>query len=350
MCRENASFYEGKTEFRANRASAFEVRNYYSSFVDAKGLRPYFHNRSLVTSINRVFGSPVNADCESGEELDSGACCRNQWLWEVIGMREICDPKTGKPVTENFCYLTPAVVLANGAFDIPNVLRVPGEDFPYILHSLPELDNRIRRGKVSENGDPVVVIGAGLSAADAILHARSADVPVAHIFRQRGHDPLAIFRQLPPTLYPDYDAVHRLMRTSGDESTGGQYSSYPAATIVEFTANNEVVLKLENTDQLVVIRASYVVILIGSRPNLTFLKGDEHEIGRVPGVTIDGKRNPVDVDAYTYQCTRRPGLYAVGPLVGDNFVRFLRGGAIGVAAHIWSNRQPTPCVTYTTKL
>ena len=347
MCRENARFYEGKTEFRANRASAFEIRNYYSNFVDAKGLRPYFRNRSLVTSINRVNGRLVNADCESGEEMDAGAFCGNQLMWEVVGKREICNPKTGKSEMESFCYLTPSVVLANGAFDLPNVLRVPGEDLPYILHSLPELDGRIRRGKIAKNGDPVVVIGAGLSAADAILHARSADLPVAHIFRQWGHDPLAVFRQLPPTLYPEYDAVHRLMRLSGDQSTGGEYASFPAASIVEFTANNEVVLKLENSDELVVIRASYVVILIGSRPNLTFLNGDELKIGRVPGVTIDGKRNPVDVDAYTYQSTRRPGLYAVGPLVGDNFVRFLRGGAIGVAAHIWSNQKQPPCVTTT---
>jgi pyruvate/2-oxoglutarate dehydrogenase complex dihydrolipoamide dehydrogenase (E3) component len=129
------------------------------------------------------------------------------------------------------------------------------------------------------------------------------------------------------------------MRSSDAQSTNGQYCNYPAATIVEFTVNNEVVLKLEKSDERVVVRASCVVVLIGSRPNLEFLGDDEREIGRVPGVAIDGKRNPVDVDAYTYQSNRRPGLYAIGPLVGDNFVRFLRGGAVGVAAHIWSKRE-----------
>ena len=332
--------YDGKSEFRANRASAYEIRNYYSQYVDAKGLRPYFRNRSLVTSVSRVCSCPVVVDCESGEEeFDPNICSRYPLVWEVSGIRESNDPDTGKPTMENFCYQASSVVLANGAFDLPNALNVQGEERPYILHSLPELDNRIRRGMIPNNGDPVVVIGAGLSAADAIHRAVSANIPVVHIFRQRGHDPLAVFRQLPPALYPEYDTVHKLMRSSEGDSADGRYRSYPTASIVEFTANNEVILRLDDTDERVVFRASFVVVLIGSRPNLSFLRGDERKIGRVPGVLIDGKRNPVDVDAFTYQSMRRPGLYAVGPLVGDNFVRFLRGGAVGVAAHIWSARE-----------
>lgn len=334
--RQNATFYEGKSEFRANRASAYEMRNYYKDYVETKGLRQYFRNQSLVTSVTRVCGCPgVKADCESGEEeLPTDMCNKYPLIWEVRGVRET--NKSGN--LEVFCYRAPSVVLACGGFDIPNKLRVPGEDLSYILHSVPELDNRIQRGKISENGDPVVVVGSGLSAADAILRARSANIPVAHIFRHRGQDPLTVFRQLPAALYPEYDAVHQLMRSSALHSSDGLYCKYPGATIIECTSNNEVVLQLENTDEHVIIRASCVVVLIGSRPNLSFLRGDQHEIGRVPGVTIDGKRNPVDVDLYTYQSTRRPGLYAVGPLVGDNFVRFLRGGAVGITAHLWSKR------------
>ena len=33
------------------------------------------------------------------------------------------------------------------------------------------------------------------------------------------------------------------------------------------------------------------------------------------------------------------GLYAMGPLVGDNFVRFLQGGALGITSHILRKRK-----------
>lgn len=289
--------------------------------------------------MTRVCDGPVSADCESGEEdPDADACCRNKLLWEVRGVRQIADAETGSSTTEEFCYRAPSVVLANGAFDLPNMLRVPGEERPFVLRSVAELDDRIQRGKIAKGGHPVVVIGAGLSAADAILRARSANVPVVHVFRHGGQDPLSAFRQLPPALYPEYAAVYKLMRSPGGPSADGGYCSYPSASVVEFTANNEVILKIDNTEDHVVIQASYVLVLIGSRPDLTFLRGWEREIGIVHGVAIDGKRNPIDVDAYTYQSNRCPGLYAIGPLVGDSFVRFLRGGAVGVAAHMWTNR------------
>ena len=83
---------------------------------------------------------------------------------------------------------------------------------------------------------------------------------------------------------------------------------------------------------------SYVVVLIGSRPNLSFLS----ENGR--GLTVDEtkpiscRNNPVDVDLYTLESTKEPGLYAMGPLVADNFVRFAQGGALAITKNLHSKR------------
>lgn len=33
-----------------------------------------------------------------------------------------------------------------------------------------------------------------------------------------------------------------------------------------------------------------------------------------------------------------PGLYALGPLVGDNFVRFIIGGALAITSHIYKQK------------
>jgi len=88
------------------------------------------------------------------------------------------------------------------------------------------------------------------------------------------------------------------------------------------------------------IRASYVVILIGACPDLSFLaSGILSSLGVVPGASIESKHNPVDIDPFTYSSHRHPGLYAMGPLVGDNFVRFLRGGSLAIASDICQERQ-----------
>lgn len=48
----------------------------------------------------------------------------------------------------------------------------------------------------------------------------------------------------------------------------------------------------------------------------------------------------MEVDVFTYEVENAPrkGLYAVGPLAGDNFVRFILGGAYGVFADILNSQ------------
>ena len=48
-------------------------------------------------------------------------------------------------------------------------------------------------------------------------------------------------------------------------------------------------------------------------------------------VTSVSKNNPVDIDIYTFESVKHSGLYAMGPLVGDNFVRFLQGRALATS-------------------
>lgn len=52
-----------------------------------------------------------------------------------------------------------------------------------------------------EGPPPVLVVGAGLSAADAILMARSKGLPVVHAFRSVHQT------QLPAVMYPEYHEV-----------------------------------------------------------------------------------------------------------------------------------------------
>jgi len=328
------------TAYNSSRASAAEVRQYYVDYIASQRLRPYFVNHVVVTSVKRIYDDSYRlpADCESGEDsLHCGSETSQPAMWEVRGYRAV-EEGSDEQLTngpEEFCYLAPVVVLATGTSSIPNSLHVPGETRPFVLHSVTELDDRIRRGELNALGDPVVVVGAGLSAADAILRTRAEGIAVAHVFRRGSHNSMFIYRQLPPDMYPEYDAVYRLMCSGGVDG----YSSYPNAVVVDFTSNNEVLLRCDGIEGNVVIRTSFAVVLIGSRPDLSFLQGDELNIGVIPGVAVDGKHNPVDVDPWTYQSHKHPGLYAVGPLVGDGFVRFLRGSALGVTSHLWQQRE-----------
>lgn len=62
-------------------------------------------------------------------------------------------------------------------------------------------------------------------------------------------------------------------------------------------------------------------------------------IGEDQSQSIDCKTNPIAVDKFTNECLHVPnkGLYAMGPLVGDNFIRFIGGGALAITTAL--NKQ-----------
>ena len=70
-------------------------------------------------------------------------------------------------------------------------------------------------------------------------------------------------------------------------------------------------------------------MLIGASLKLDFLESESQGLdqglgqglGRVPDEPVN-KSNPVDIDVFTHQAVNVPGVFALGPLVGDNFVRY----------------------------
>ena len=85
------------------------------------------------------------------------------------------------------------MVLATGQADTPNCLDVPGEDLPVVLHKLSELTRLVKMGDLGPDSDPIIIVGAGLSAADAIVTAQSHAIPIVHVFRKQARDPSLIF-------------------------------------------------------------------------------------------------------------------------------------------------------------
>ena len=282
--------------------------------------------------MERILDVCHSVDSESGEQQPCNNPHTGRFKWEVRG--HVLG--TTNEERQTFCYRAPHVVLATGVFGMPNRLCVPGEGHSYVLHSLQDLDSLIGSGKLNSKSDPLLVVGAGLSAADAVLYARSLNIPVVHVFRRAAVDPGLVFRKLPTKLYPEYHEVYQMMQSSAPLEG---YTSYAGHNIVEFLPDYRVMLRCLKTNRDTILDISCALVLIGSRPDLSFLPHAGTKLGLVPGVQIDSVHNPIDIDPYTYQSRRACGLFAMGPLVGDNFVRFLQGGALGIVSHLWRKRN-----------
>lgn len=369
-----------------DRATPEEISSYYRNYVKLMGLQKNFIDNTHVTSVQKLSrghktegvdgesleqGGGGLGDGENGEFNGNRVECEDSGggatLWEVRGYQRV-----QKDTHVPFCLFAENVVLATGASDFPVRLGVEGEELPFVLHGISDLGLAVSQGKLDSKSDPVLIVGAGLSAADAVLCALSANVPVLHVFRKNIDNPDLIFKQLPKTLYPEYHKVYNMMCsqphttsmaapaaangpqtvsiastmcakmcskpphavTNMATNSGGllspDYTSFPEHCVVSFQPDMKCVLQGNNS--LKAFKISMALVLIGTNPNLCFLKGQGQYLGIDPTKPISCKQNPIEIHPYSFECTKEPGLFAMGPLVGDNFVRFLKGGALGIAS------------------
>lgn len=304
------------------------IQNYFNFYDKQLGLSPHFFNFFTVTGVRKQM------------EFD------NEYKWVVKGFHP----------TGPYCFWAKNLVLATGA-PIPRLLNVPGENLPVpnsrhsevknplVLHSLTELDHLVprlinRRAPLTHDNlipTTVMVIGAGLSAADAVLKLMDSEIPVIHVFRHSSRDPMNVLSRLSPSVYPEYSRVAQLM--SGKERNP-LYSAFSRCCVQSFgveqdhTEGQMLSVKLANIQTLATfsVNVSCAVVLIGFEGDLGFLPDKGLSLTRDPHKPVDAKHNTVMIDSFTGRCLTSEDLYAVGPIVGDNFVRYLVGGAFAVAS------------------
>lgn len=329
-----------------NRATISDVRNYYTDYVATQNLQHNFYDHHTITSIQKVYHLRNRMDLESGEVEP---CCKNiaknhSFLWEVRGYISRDHTEDGEEDVHRteFCIQAPHVVVATGTFDIPNKLNISGELLPHVIHSLHDFESELKhRAEIMVSAeDPVLIVGAGLSAADAILMALDAKLPVIHVFRRGANDSNLIFRKLPQGLYPEYHRIHSLMK---GKTVDPLYRPYEKHRLVAINEDKRVLLENIKGNDITTIDVTFAIILIGSRPDLSFLPIEGRNLGIVPRCPIDSKYNTLDVDLFSYESTKLKGLFSMGPLVGDNFVRFGIGGALGITNHLLKIRLKTAC-------
>lgn len=265
------------------------------------------------------------ATCDSD---DTGiSCCAkrvclstDKRCWLVQG-REIADD--GQERIVSVCAKN--IVLATGIDDAPKKLEVPGEDLDYVRHTFSNISPDSLRAH-----HPVLVVGAGLAAADAVLHTLSKGLQVIHVFHQDPSDHRLIYHNMDPTVYSEYVTLYRKMCSKQHDPS---YTPLARHRVQQFNAGGVcTICSSVDNKSVKTFTVSLALVLIGGQAQLDFLpECILNQLSIDPDKPINAKYNPLDVDTFTFEFEHFPSLFAMGPLVGDNFVRFVLGGAVGIA-------------------
>ena len=276
--------------------------------------------------------------CCWSDSDDIGVYCNastsGEYNWCLKGTRTICSSDNSEYQGTIVCAKN--LVLACGVGEKARKLKVSGEDAPFITYQFSDFCDRLNRIDQTQDWNPILIVGAGLSAADAILHATSKGLNVIHVFRKDPNDPSLVYHKMPKAVYPEYARVLSLMRR---EELVENYTPMSRSQVCEF--KNESVCVVENeVHERTLHLVSLVGVFIGSESELGFLPENvATRLGVNQDLPIHSKTNPVDVDPLTFESESFSSLYALGPLVGDNFVRFVLGSGLGACKHLTEKLQ-----------
>lgn len=431
----NFKTYLKQISTEESRPSMHDVRNYYRDYVKQKNLDKYLLNNATVTSVRPIKCSKLVCSSSGHNQIVCPSSGHNQTLWEVTGLIDKRDRKKASSLTHKgdlmeFRFVCKHVVLACGANDLHNDLHVKGENSRFVLRSIRELEDKIRDDLQRLQKDPLLVVGSGLSAADAILLAQKYRIKIVHVIRRSVNDSNLIFSKLPKKTYPEYQRVYEKMlknrytnlnsaTSSNDLATSQEeklrrplshndlnnipttlinesneknencktnYILYDEHQIKCFTSKRTCILVKSNftnskhctankqlqkqhhqinqrllnefdeeaecatesnenqnclyrkpclSNEETELKISYACILIGYSPDLDFMPPlILNDMAVNPEKMLNTKENPILIDLYTHESVKFKTLYAMGPLIGDNFVRFGTGGALAITARI----------------
>ena len=208
-------------------------------------------------------------------------------------------------VTTKDTYTAKKIVLATGFYGKPNMMNVPGEELPKVLHYYDDPHRYAWQN--------VLVVGGGNSAADAALETYRCNANVSVLVK---HDTLK-----PSIKYwvkPDID--NRIKE--------GSITGYFNSEVLEI---REKEVDIQTPDGKKTIPNDFVLAMTGYRPHFDLMKSMGIEL------TTDEKKMPV-YDEKTLE-TNREGLYVAGVVCGGMdtsslFIENSRIHAEQIAGHI----------------
>lgn len=177
-------------------------------------------------------------------------------------------------------YVTSKVVLATGFYDRPNLLGVPGEDLPKVIHYYREAHPYY--------GQEVAVIGGKNSAAIAALELHWSGARVTLIHRRAGLS----------------DSVKYWIRPNVENRiANGEIKACFNSHVAEIRPN-EILVRTPDGD--VWLKNDFVFAMTGYHPDLEFMSAH--------GVPVDRESGRPYTDPETLE-SRRKGIFLAGVLV-----------------------------------
>lgn len=182
--------------------------------------------------------------------------------------------------TSNGAYSAKKIVISTGYYDVPNLLNVPGEELPKVIHYYKE-------PHPFYNHD-VLVVGAKNSAAIAALELYWTGARVTLVHRGPG-----IHRHVKYWIKPNIE----------NRIKNGEIKGYFDTRVVEI---REKEVLLETPEGPVTLANDFVLAMIGYSPDLKFL-GET-------GITLDPHTQKPRTDPDTLESSRK-GVYLAGVIV-----------------------------------
>jgi thioredoxin reductase (NADPH) len=182
--------------------------------------------------------------------------------------------------TQVAAYSAKKIIISTGYYDVPNLLNVPGEDLPKVLHYYKEPHPYYDHD--------VMVVGAKNSAAIAALELfwTGARVTLVH----RGSD---IHKHVKYWIKPNIE----------NRIKNGEVKAYFRSRVVEIREKSVV---LDTPEGRVDVKNDFVLAMIGYSPDLTFLNAN--------GITLDPASGKPRTNPDTLESERK-GVYLAGVIV-----------------------------------
>jgi thioredoxin reductase (NADPH) len=184
--------------------------------------------------------------------------------------------------TSKSAYLSKKLVLATGFYDLPNLMNVPGEDLPKVLHYYKEPWPFINQ--------KVLVVGGANSAVDAALETWRKGAMVSMVLLGDEVDENVKYWVRP-------DIMNRIKE--------GSIKAFTRSKVKEIK-EKEVVIQTPEGD--VTIENDWVLAMTGYKPNFSLLDQLGVEL------SLDEKRQPCYDQ--TNQESNVPGVYLAGVVCG----------------------------------
>ncbi|MFT4860528.1 MAG: thioredoxin reductase (NADPH) [Algoriphagus sp.] len=184
--------------------------------------------------------------------------------------------------TTKSSYQTKKIVLATGFYDLPNLMNIPGEDLPKVMHYYKEPWPFI--------GQKVLVVGGANSAVDAALECWRKGAEVSMVLLDDEVDQNVKYWVRP-------DIMNRIKE--------GAIKAYSKSKVKEIQASEVVISTPEGE---VTIENDFVLAMTGYKPNFGLLE----QLG--VQMSQDEKRQPC-YDQYNQE-SNVPGVYLAGVVCG----------------------------------